>query len=96
MKFTDGFWMLRHGVTAHVAKETYRISTTPTGIRALAPTKVVAHRGDTLGLPTLTVSISSPSEGVVRVRIDHFRGGSEVPRFVGPLEIDDVHHRGVG
>ena len=90
MKFTDGFWMLRHGVTAHSARETYRISTTPTGIRALATTKVIAHRGDTLSLPTLTVSLSSPAEGIVRVRIDHFRGGADVPRFVGPLETDQV------
>ena len=90
MKFTDGFWMLRRGVTAHSARETYRISTTPTGIRALATTKVIAHRGDTLSLPTLSVSISSPAEGVVRVRIDHFRGGADVPRFVAPLEIDQV------
>lgn len=83
MKFTDGFWLLRRGVQALYAQEAHRIEAIEGGIRVLAPTKVINGRGDTLNRPAMTVELSSPLEGVIRVRIDHFRGGTEPPRFVG-------------
>lgn len=77
MKFTDGFWQLRPGVHPVYAAEAYAIDarTSPEGDRLVvtAPTKVIASRGDTLNRPTLTVSLSSPMEGVVTVRVEHFR-----------------------
>lgn len=88
MKFTDGFWLMRPGVHALYAQEAYRIEANERSIDVLAPTKAINGRGDTLNRPTLTVTLSSPQEGVIRVRIDHFRGGNEVPRFVGPATFD--------
>ncbi|WP_127473106.1 alpha-xylosidase [Microbacterium sulfonylureivorans] len=81
MKFTDGFWQLRPGVTALYAQEAYDIwqtDTTPDGpgLVITAPTAVIAKRGDTLNRPVLTVTLSSPLEGVVRVRIAHHIGGA--------------------
>ena len=79
MKFTDGFWQLRPGVTALYAQEAYDITeTTDTpdgpGLVITAPTMVIAKRGDTLNRPVLTTTISSPAEGVIRVRIAHHEG----------------------
>lgn len=90
MKFTDGYWLLRDGVSALYAQEAHQIELTRHGIEVLAPTKVIQGRGDTLNRPALTVSVSSPQEGVIRVRIDHFRGGRDAPRFVGPERSSEV------
>ncbi|KNY07656.1 alpha-xylosidase [Microbacterium sp. GCS4] len=78
MKFTDGFWQLRPGVTALYAQEAYDIAETSTadgpGIVVTAPTMVISKRGDTLNRPVLTTTLSSPAEGVIRVRIAHHEG----------------------
>ena len=79
MKFTDGFWQLRPGVTALYAQEAYDIWQTDAtadgaGLVVTAPTTVIAKRGDVLNRPVLSVELSSPLEGVVRVRIAHHKG----------------------
>jgi len=79
MKFTDGFWQLRPGVTALYAQEAYDLVEVPGDSPTLvvtAPTRVIAGRGDTLNRPTLTVTLSSPLDGVVGVRIEHFQGAA--------------------
>lgn len=80
MKFTDGFWQLRPGVTALYAQEAYDVWETATpdgpGLVVTAPTAIIAKRGDTLNRPVLTVTLSSPFEGVARVRIAHHEGGA--------------------
>ncbi|HET6302799.1 alpha-xylosidase [Microbacterium sp.] len=103
MKFTDGFWQLRPGVTALYAQEAYDIEETDAapdgpGLVVTAPTTVIAKRGDVLNRPVLTVTLSSPLEGVVRVRIAHHTGGSRHSGFalpgartgVGVTEITDA------
>jgi alpha-D-xyloside xylohydrolase len=56
---------------------------------AWAPTRVIAGRGDTLNRPMLTVSLASPAEGVIRVRVEHHRGA---PRDAGfGIEADATH-----
>ncbi len=80
MKFTDGFWQLRPGVTALHAQEAYDIVETDDtpdgpGIVITAPTMVIAKRGDVLNRAVLTTTLSSPAEGVIRVRIAHHSGG---------------------
>jgi len=89
MKFTDGFWQLRPGVTALYAQEAYDIEETSsapdgTGLVITAPTMVIAKRGDTLNRPVLTTTLSSPAEGVIRVRIAHHEGGREHSGFELP------------
>jgi alpha-D-xyloside xylohydrolase len=92
MKFTDGFWQLRPGVTALYAQEAYDIwptESTPDGggLVVTAPTAVITTRGHTLNRAVLTVTLSSPLEGVVRVRVAHhegraWHGGFELPGAV--------------
>jgi len=78
MKFTDGFWNARPGVDVRYAQEAYDIEavTSPDGdsLVVTAPTRVIAGRGDTLNRAVLTVTVSSPLEGVVKVRTQHHRG----------------------
>ena len=81
MKFTDGFWHTRPGVDAAYAAEAYDIEAGDRRLVISAPTKVIATRGDTLNRPMLTVSLASPLEGVVSVRIEHHRGTASFGGF---------------
>ena len=97
MKFTDGFWQLRPGVTALYAQEAYDIWQTDAtadgpGLLVTAPTAVIAKRGDTLNRATLSVTLSSPLEGVVRVRVAHHEGG----RWHGGFDLTGAVEGGAG
>ncbi len=75
MKFTDGNWLLRRGVAAHYARQAFRCDRKGDSVEILAPCREVAHLGDTLQGPVLTVRLSSPMENVIKVSIRHFEGG---------------------
>ncbi|SBS73151.1 alpha-xylosidase [uncultured Microbacterium sp.] len=96
MKFTDGFWQLRPGVTALYAHEAFDIEATDAtpdgpGLRVTAPTAAITGRGATLNRPVLTVTLSAPREGVIRVRIAHHEGGIWHGGFETPgIEAGDV------
>ena len=75
MKFTDGFWQMREGVTPHYAAQVHDIEIDNDALTVYAPTKRLQGRGDTLNLPLLTVQYSSPGENVIRVKIVHHKGG---------------------
>ena len=84
MKFTDGFWQVRPGVETLYAQEAFDITSTDTEVKVLAPTRVIAGRGDVLNRPTFTVTLSSPLPGVIKVRAVHFDGASGDPGFDFP------------
>jgi alpha-D-xyloside xylohydrolase len=100
MKFTDGFWQVRPGVTALYAQEAYDIERTDAtadgeGLRITAPTAVISGRGATLNRPALTVTLSSPLAGVVRVRIAHhegrpWHGGFDLPGAVAGAGVASI------
>jgi len=82
MKFTDGNWLIRKGVSAHYAAEAHRIERGEHELKILAPTWLVKHKTDTLQGPLLTVRLSSPMADVVRVRATHFEGNVQrAPQF---------------
>jgi alpha-D-xyloside xylohydrolase len=74
MKFTDGLWQLQPGVTSHSPVEARAITRDEHGLVVHTPTRHIRHRGDTLGGPLLTWTLSSPMEGVIRVRLEHYAG----------------------
>ena len=74
MKFTDGNWLHRPGVTPHYAAEVYSVREEDGGLTILAPCGAIRHRGDTLGGPVLTIRLRAPRQGIVAVRISHFEG----------------------
>lgn len=93
MKFTNGYWMIRDGVDALYAREAYELAADATteSLNVLAPTAVVRGRYDTLDLPTFNVDITTPAEGVIRVRAEHWQGATEYPGF--PLNADEPGNR---
>ncbi|WP_405563947.1 alpha-xylosidase [Streptomyces sp. NBC_01180] len=78
MKFTDGYWLMRPGVSAHHAVSVADAVVTDDRLTLYAPVGRVAHRGDTLNGPLLTVECWSPAEGVIGVRTTHH--GGRAPR----------------
>jgi alpha-D-xyloside xylohydrolase len=89
MKFTDGFWQLRDGVTPVYAQEAYDVVAGDGTVTITAPGKVIERRGDTLNRPMLTVTLSSPLPNVVGVRVEHWQGGR--PGFGFALAVEEGH-----
>ena len=82
MKVADGFWLSKRGYDVSYASQAYKVETTETSIKVLATPYVVQNRGMTLGGPNLEITYSSTSENVIKVHIDHYRGGLDnTPRF---------------
>ena len=84
MKFTDGQWLLQPGVAAHYATQAYAVEIHDDRVVVLATTRPIRHRGDTLQGPTLTLTLSSPLPGVVRVQVAHYEA-SQAPRLHVPM-----------
>lgn len=74
MKFNNGYWMLREGVTQLAAKELYDYRMQGDTLLLYAPTANIQNRGSTLNQPMITIELSSPMEDVLRVRCYHFKG----------------------
>jgi len=72
MKFTDGYWMTRKGVSAFHPAQVHTIETTPNTVTVHASTKLLRHRSDTLNTTLLTLEFASPLPDVIRVRLTHF------------------------
>ena len=68
MKFNDGYWLLRPGVTATYAKQAFAVETSDSTVSVAALSRPVEHRGSHLNTPTITVDLSSPAPDVVTVR----------------------------
>jgi len=83
MKFTDGYWQIRAGMTPHYAAQVHEVTLESDAITVYAPTKKLSGRGDTLNLPMLTIRFSSPMENVLRAQIVHHKGISpRKPEFI--------------
>src|SRR5262245_47727079 len=82
MKFTDGHWMMREGVTPTYAVEVLDVATTAEGMRVLAPTYPVRNRRDLQSGAVLTLDVTAPLPDVVGVRITHHAGtAKKSPQF---------------
>src|SRR5262245_19135624 len=68
MKFNDGYWLLRPGVTAHYAVEAFDVAADAGSVSIAALTRRVEHRGSHLNTPTVTVDLWAAAEDVVGVR----------------------------
>jgi alpha-D-xyloside xylohydrolase len=74
MKFTNGYWQMRPGVTPHYAAHVYKVKAEESALTVFAPTRLVQSRGDTLNLPVMTVRYTAPLPNVIRVQIWHHKG----------------------
>src|SRR4051794_24107189 len=77
MKFSDGYWLMREGVTAGYPAGVLDVETGPGSLTVHAPTHPVRHRGDLLKGPALTLTCTAPMPGVIGVRLTHFAGGAD-------------------
>ena len=85
MKFNNGYWLLRDGVTARYAAEAIDIRSDETTASVAVLCARNEHPGSVLNTPTITVDLSSPLPGVVRVTASHFR------RVQDPSVAFDLH-----
>ncbi len=74
MKFTDGYWQMRQGMTPHFPNQVHETVTESDALVILAATKRITARGDTIDQPLLTFRFSAPMEDVIRVQIFHHKG----------------------
>ena len=74
MRFTDGYWMTKPDIDLLSAVQVYRVDVSEEAVQLLCATKSVSGRGDTLNQAMLTVTVTSPADGVIRVKAEHFRG----------------------
>ncbi len=81
MKFNDGFWELRPGVSAVYAQEAYDVVADGDSIVVTAPTRRIETRGNVLNLPVLTTTLTPVADGVIKVRIEHHTGVNPSRRF---------------
>jgi alpha-D-xyloside xylohydrolase len=74
MKFTDGYWHMRPGVTPYYPVHVHEVEIEPGALIVYGPTKRLTHRDDTYDLPLLAIRLSSPMPNVIRVRLYHHKG----------------------
>jgi len=74
MKFTNGFWVTKDAISANYAVQVYEAEEKDGSLIVYAPCRPVKTRGDTLGMPLLTIKYSSPCDNVLRVTMSHFEG----------------------
>lgn len=74
MKFTNGYWMTRKGVTPLYAVEYSAHRICGDELTIYAPARHIAHRGDSLNQGMITVRLTSPMANVIKVSITHFEG----------------------
>ena len=67
MKFIDGYWMNAAPYTIHYIGSAYSWRRVEDGVQLIATKDPIRHRGQTLGGPTLAVTVFSGS-GVPRIR----------------------------
>ncbi|MDR1600341.1 MAG: alpha-xylosidase [Oscillospiraceae bacterium] len=76
MKFTDGFWMTRPGVTLRSAAQTLDYTIADGAVTLYCPTSRILNRGMTLHGPALTLEFTSPAPDILALRVTHFKGGA--------------------
>ncbi|EKD16795.1 uncharacterized protein L3040_006297 [Drepanopeziza brunnea f. sp. 'multigermtubi'] len=76
MRFRDGMWLVAEDKKPIYAEEVHSIQEHPAGnaLSLLCPTRKVLQRADSLNLPTLTVDIRAPFDGVISVETTHWLG----------------------
>lgn len=74
MKFTDGYWHVRPGVTLNYPVEVRGVRTAEDKLTVLASCKKIITRGDTLNTAILTVNYTSPMPDVIAVELVHHGG----------------------
>ncbi|ETY72944.1 alpha-xylosidase [Lactiplantibacillus fabifermentans] len=81
MKFTDGYWLNREQYDIDSPMETFDAHQDGKTLTAFAPYKRVLTRGDQLNLGATTITVTSPVENVIGVKLEHFVSEDHGPAF---------------
>lgn len=76
MKYTNGFWAMREGIEPAYAIEYAGHVFRGKELTVYLPAKHIADRGDPMNIPMLTVTLSSPLEGIIKVSAVHHAGAA--------------------
>jgi alpha-D-xyloside xylohydrolase len=77
MKFSDGNWMLPEGMRILNPHHVHEATVEDGRVVVLALAVRGRGRADQINAPAFTVTLTAPMEGVIGVRIEHFRGLAE-------------------
>jgi hypothetical protein len=77
MKFTDGYWLKRPGVTVVNPKEVCDIKIQENSVTLYISPWNVTNRGMTLQGPLVTLTFTSPRQDILAAEITHFQGGNK-------------------
>ncbi len=89
MKFTNGYWLKREGVTVHHPAGVDAVEAAADRLTVYAPCRPIRHRGDTLDGAVLTVALWSPAADVIGVRVTHQAGAPDPePHFALSIDAD--------
>ncbi len=82
MKFADGFWLNQRGYEVSYASQAYEVTPVKNGLNVLAACQYIQNRGMTLGGPVLDMTFTSTQKDVIKVTVDHYKGGlNNAPKF---------------
>ncbi len=97
MKFENGCWMMEEGYTCFPATQVYFVKKEGNALVLTVPTTRITGKGDTLGGVNLTLRISSPAKGILRLQTAHHTGAKKKrPAFALalteelPLEVEET------
>ena len=92
MKFTNGYWLLRDEMKAAYAVEYGSHRVYGQELTMYLPCSHIVDRGSCLNIPLLTVTLSSPMDGVIKVSAVHHDGAVYNGPFV-KIYTGDAHVR---
>ena len=82
MKFHNGCWLFKEGYECFSPQQVYEVRKKENEVVLCAPTSRINHKGDTLGGINLTIKITAPMAGVIRVQTLHHLGVQDrAPKF---------------
>jgi len=74
MKFTNGYWLMREGVTSYSCVEVREIVKTDTSVTMYVSPWKIFNRGQTLAGPLFTLKFEAPQEGILHLKMSHYEG----------------------
>lgn len=78
MRFSNGCWLNKEGIESYSPQEIYQTCKKGKRIEVFAPSKKIKQRGDTLGGPVLTYTISAPMKDVFKIQVEHYKGINKI------------------
>lgn len=82
MKFSDGNWMIPEHLSLLHPVFVHEVRVEGDELVALVASRELQTRGDQLNLMVFTLRLFAAAEGVIGVRLEHFRGGKpQTPEF---------------